>query len=94
VITIRAQAGLAERQQGMAALRTIREITHLQDTTPDERTSEFEIQATASVQRAITGQLVMLLGSNGVSILDVDKRMPTLEEVFKELTTGPLKAAR
>ena len=92
VITIRAQAGQEVRRKSVAALRTIQEITHLQDTTTDERAGEFAIRATASAQREITGQLVMLLGRSGVSILDVDKRLPSLEEVFRELTTGSLKA--
>lgn len=92
VITIRAQASQEVRQQGMAALRAIREITHLQDTTIDEQ-GEFVIQAT-SVQREITGQLIMLLREHGVVILDLDKREPALEDVFRELTTGPLEAAR
>jgi len=94
VITIRALGSPALRQQGMAALRSIPEITHLQDTPADGQPGEFVVQATASVKRGIAGQLVTLLAVNGVSILDVDKRMPTLEEVFHELTTGPLKAAR
>jgi ABC-2 type transport system ATP-binding protein len=93
VITVRAQAGRAEREEGLAALRTIREITRLQVTLTDERAGTFEIQATASVQGEVTGKIVMLLGRN-VVILDVDKRMPTLEEVFRHLTTGPLKAPR
>jgi ABC-2 type transport system ATP-binding protein len=86
VITVTAQAGPEARQQGMAALRAVREITQLQDTTTDDRTGEFVIEATASVQRNITGQLVELLRENGVVILDVDKRKPTLEEVFLLLT--------
>jgi ABC-2 type transport system ATP-binding protein len=93
VITVTAQAGPEARQQGMAALRAIPELTQLQDTTTDDRTGEFVIEATASVQHKITGQLVGLLGSHGVVILDVDKRKPTLEEVFRLLTTGPPKAA-
>jgi ABC-2 type transport system ATP-binding protein len=94
VITIRAQASLEVRQQGMAALRTIPEITHLQDTTTDKQTGEFVVQATATVKHGIAGQLVTLLARNGVPIIDVDKSMPTLEEVFRELTTGPPKEAR
>jgi ABC-2 type transport system ATP-binding protein len=93
VITITAQAGQEARQRGMAALRAIEEITQLQDATTDPLAGEFVIEATASVQHKITGQLVELLRSNGVVVLDVDKRKPTLEEVFRLLTTGPLEAA-
>jgi ABC-2 type transport system ATP-binding protein len=94
VVTIRAQASPAVRRDAMAALRNIPEITHLQDTTTDEQAGEFVVQATASVKHGIDGQLLTLLVRNGVFILGVDKRMPTLEEVFRELTAGPPKAAR
>jgi ABC-2 type transport system ATP-binding protein len=94
VITIHAEGGPAVRQQGMAALSTIPEITHLHDTTTDEQAGEFTVEATASVKRGIDGQMVTLLVRNGVSVRGVDKTMPTLGEVFHTLTTGPVKAAR
>lgn len=93
VVTIRAQASQEARQQSMAALGNIPEITAVQDTTTDAGQGEFVIQAT-SAQREITGQLIMLLARNGVEVRDVDKRLPSLEEVFRLLTTGPLKADR
>ena len=69
------------------------EITQVRATTTDEGTGEFVVTATASAQKEIDGRMVMTLGRSGVFILAVDKRLPSLEEVFRALTTGPLKAS-
>jgi ABC-2 type transport system ATP-binding protein len=93
VITIRAQAGAESRSSALDALSALPEITQVRATTTGGGTGEFVVTATASVQKEIVGSMVMTLGRSGVVILDVDKRLPSLEEVFRELTTGPLQAA-
>jgi ABC-2 type transport system ATP-binding protein len=92
VITIRARAGDGVRGRALAALDAVPGITQTRVTAADGEPGEFVITATASVQKGIVGSVVMTLGRSGVDILDVDKRKPTLEEVFRVLTTGPLQA--
>jgi ABC-2 type transport system ATP-binding protein len=93
VITIRAQASAEIRSRALDALSEISEIIQVRATTPDEGAGEFVVTATASAEKEIDGRMVMTLGRSGVVILAVDKRLPSLEEVFTELTTGPRKAA-
>ncbi len=88
VITVRATASPEARQAGLEALDRVEEITHLEMSAEglDCETGEFTLEVTTSAKGDVDGRVVMLLAQNGVVVRSVDKMLPSLDEVVRELT--------
>lgn len=88
VITARVTASPEARQAGLEALGKVEEITHLEMSTegPDCAAGEFTLEVTTSAKGDVDGQVVMLLAQNGVVVRSIDKRLPSLDQVVRELT--------
>ena len=108
VITVRATAPAEPAPAGRGALDRLLEtldavrdelvtvpgISHVTASTQGSgwQAGEFVLEITASAQGDVDGQVTMLLVRHGITVRGTDKRLPSLDEVVRELA-GTNKAA-